>query len=86
MRPSGAVCFAADQAGKIAFWSNACAELGCVLMSLLITNQVVMDPNDTVIEPAGWRVAVASETEADMSCSSPALWRGTGRRTSEGCT
>ncbi|QDT73198.1 hypothetical protein I41_23870 [Lacipirellula limnantheis] len=35
-------------------------------MSLLITNQVVLDPNNTVIEPSGWRVAVASETEAEF--------------------
>ena len=40
-------------------------------MSLLITNQVVMDPNDTVIEPAGWRVAVASETQAEVCLALP---------------
>lgn len=37
-----------------------------MLTSLLITNQLVLDPNDTVIEPAGWRVAMASETEAEV--------------------
>jgi hypothetical protein len=47
-----------------------------VLMSLLITNQVVLDPHDTVIEPAGWRVAVDSETEADTWLALPLHFGG----------
>jgi len=36
-------------------------------MSLLITNQVIVDGSAQVIEHAVWRVAVASETE-DETC------------------
>lgn len=40
-------------------------------MSLLITNQVIVDRNAKVIEPAIWRVAVASETEAETCLALP---------------
>lgn len=40
-------------------------------MSLLITNEVVLDRNAKVIEPAVWRVAVASETEAEICFALP---------------
>ena len=41
-------------------------------MSLLITNQVIVDRNSNrVIEPAAWRVAVASETKAETCLSLP---------------
>lgn len=41
-------------------------------MSLLIFfNQVVVDRNAKVIEPAVWRVAVASDTEAETCLALP---------------
>ena len=40
-------------------------------MSLLITNQVVMDRSAKVIEPAVWRVAVESESDAETCFALP---------------
>lgn len=45
-------------------------------MSLLITNQVIVDLNNRVTEPAAWRVAVASETEAETCLSLPLKFGG----------
>lgn len=36
-------------------------------MSLLVTNQVIVDLNDTVIEPAAWRVAVDRDGETCLA-------------------
>jgi hypothetical protein len=38
-----------------------------MLMSLLITNQVIVDLHDSVIEPAAWKVA----TTGTKRCASP---------------
>lgn len=36
-------------------------------MSLMITNQVVVDRNDAVIEPAAWRVATKRDAEVCLA-------------------
>ena len=46
-------------------------------MSLLITNQVIVDQRGAqVIEPAIWRVAVQSETEAETCLALPLNFGG----------
>jgi hypothetical protein len=36
-------------------------------MSLLITNQVIVDLNDSVIEPAAWRVAAKQDEDVCLA-------------------
>lgn len=45
-------------------------------MSLLVTNQVIVDRSAKVIEPAIWRVAVASENEAETCFALPLNFGG----------